>query len=101
MFIFLKHQMIAKFRENYLKWNEIEKLSPSTTILVNTNRLYWKLSELMRTKGRQNEIRILLKYISEIKNERSVYIPMKVKDVISCFDEQNVNLPLNTFKFKN
>ena len=85
-------------REKLLRWNEIEKLDESSTILVNSNRLYWQLSELMRKEGRQNEVRILTKNIKKIKDERSMYVPMKVEDVISCFGVCSNELPRNTFR---
>lgn len=85
-------------REKLLRWNEIEKLDESSTILVNSNRLYWQLSELMRKEGRQNEVRILTKNIKKIKDERSMYVPMKVEDVISCFGMCSNELPRNTFR---
>lgn len=85
-------------REHYLEWKEIEKLDLSSEILVNSNRLYWMLSEIKRTTNNLSKVKILRKNILQIEDERKMFVPMKVDEVRMCFNMCKDELPINTFR---
>lgn len=82
----------------FLGWEKVEELNATDTILVNSNRLYWQLSELKRINQNGEEVLILTKNIGRIRDERSMYVPMQVKDVKKCFGMCGYQLPKNTFR---
>lgn len=83
---------------DFLLLEDIKMLEPQKIILVNSNRLYWLLSELKRSEKEKMAIKVLTKTINSRENERRMYVPMKVEDVKICFNTCKELLPLNTFK---
>lgn len=86
------------YEQDLLNWENVQNLEPEEIILVNSNRIYWQLSELIRLKRNQQGIDILIKKIHGIKDEKEMYIPMQVEDVKICFRQYRGKIPLNTFK---
>lgn len=78
--------------------NKLKDFSEDSFILVNTNRLYWQLTELVRRKVEKAAIKIILERLESLHNDQKIYIKMSVKDVKICFGDNLTKLPANTFK---
>lgn len=85
-------------KNGLLNWECIKDMNKMDDILVNSNRLYFQLSMLSRLQNKKTGVDILTTSINGIKDEKQMYISMKVGDVLECFEKNSSNLPLNTFR---
>lgn len=69
--------------DKYLKWDELAKISRENAIFVNTNRLLWLFSELFQ-KEEYNKMKILEKQVSEMCDNKKMYITMQVGEILEC-----------------
>jgi predicted Zn-dependent protease len=88
----------SRARQNMLEWTNVKEMSETDIVLVNSNRLYSQLSKLSRSQNNKIAVEILTENINQIRDEKQMYVPMHVKDVIACFEVGNERLPLNTFR---
>ena len=92
-------------RQNVYTWVKLEQLddlySDSDVILVNSNRIYWRISEVGRKMKNTNEkehiISTLTQKLTDSCNDQSMYIPMQISAIKECFKNSQDLLPLNTF----
>ncbi|OUQ62102.1 hypothetical protein B5E53_18260 [Eubacterium sp. An11] len=90
-------QFIGYLKSNLVPGNNLKQLEYNSKILVNSNRLYWQLSELSRKKEKNQTIRIILEEIQNINDDQKLYVEMRVKDAIECFGDNLAKVPANTF----
>ena len=83
---------------NLVSGNRVKDFNEDSLILVNSNRLYWQLTELIRMKRESDAIKIILEKLQSLHNDQKVYIKMSVKDVKICFGDNLTKVPANTFK---
>lgn len=79
-----------------LVWDKVKNMPESESILVNVNKIYWKLSDGIQ-QGNIEQCRILENTISQIHNEKIRYIPMTVGHVKQCFGDSVKDLSIYTF----
>lgn len=91
-------QLIRYSRSNLVSGDKLKNLNDDKQILVNSNRLYWQLSELRRKNKKKDAIQVILEKLESLNNDQKVYIEMSVKDVKMCFGENLTKVPANTFK---
>ncbi len=84
--------------EHKLNLMELEEMSDNEQVLVNTNKLFWKLSEISRREGEKETIQIITKALEKDLDVGSMYIPMNVHDVKKCFERNSEVLPENTLR---
>jgi hypothetical protein len=84
-------------KQNMIGWTHVKQMNEDDIVLVNSNRLYFQLSKLSRSQNKKAEIKILTDNINNIKDEKQMYVPMRVRDVVKCFESGGLQLPLNTF----
>lgn len=92
-------ELMQWINQRCLTLEEIQKMEQeheNAMVLVNVDHIYFTFSEKFRRNLNQ-EYNILREVISEIYDEKEMYAPMKVKDVVQCFENNNINYPLNTF----
>lgn len=85
-------------KANLVSGDNLKKLKDDSHILVNSNRLYWQLSELSRKKKQSDALQIILEKLENLNNDQKLYVEMSVKDAKMCFGEELVKFPANTFK---
>ena len=66
---------------------------------MNSNRLYWQLSELSRKPKKKAAMQIILNKLECLNDDQKVYVEMSVKDVKKCFGENLARVPINTFRY--
>lgn len=93
--------MLNLKKEELLSADEICKLDETTKVMVNSNRLYWQLSEASRQKRNTHAIRTIMKTLKNITNDQELYIKMDVKDIKICFGNNLDKMPINTFRAIN
>lgn len=81
-----------------INYDVVSKMNEKEEVLVNTNRIYWQLSEELREQKRKAVIRELLAVIERISEDKRMYIPMDAKTVTVCFSSRKDELPNNTFR---
>lgn len=88
--------------KNILGKKEIDGLKETEKILVNTNRLYWRLAEITRKNEERGVLEKLVGVLKRVSEQQEMYVEMEVKDVRLCFRNEFEKLPINTFlHFKN
>lgn len=90
--------MLSVKREDLLPGDEICKLNENDKVMVNSNRLYWQLSEASRQRKNSRAIRTIIKTLENITNDQALYVVMEVKDIKICFGNNLKNMPINTFR---
>lgn len=93
-------ELTTWFNENNLTMEEIKGIGQEdaeSTVLVNVNRIYSIMSEMIRKKADREYLNLLSDVISNIYDEKEMYTVMKAIDVVKCFDHKNEKYPLNTF----
>lgn len=66
-------------------------------VLVNVNRLYYRLATLKRSEKSFNSVKIIHKALKDVP-ARQMFVEMPVKDVKICFGKSLLNMPFNSFK---
>lgn len=84
----------------YIVWHELSAKAQNETVLVNTNRILWLLSVYV-CSGKLMEIQILSEKVIQFNNNKKMYIPMQVEEIIKCFGDYGEKMPINTFKNNN
>lgn len=91
--------------KDYRKWIKGELIRASQDeeeeILVNSNRIYWLLSEVIKKEDDATQKSKIVKQLNEkiekITDEWALYVPMKVVEVKECFGSLISQMPRNTF----
>ncbi len=91
-------RLIGHLKSNLVPGNNLKNLKNDSKILVNSNRLYWQLSELSRMRKKNDTIQIILEKLQDINDDQKLYVEMSVKDAIECFGDNLTKVPANTFK---
>lgn len=91
-------RLIGHSKFQMVSGNNLKNLKDDSPILVNSNRLYWQLSELSRKPKKKAAIKIILDKLERIDDDQKVYVQMSVKDVKNCFGENLSKMPINTFR---
>ena len=91
-------RLIGHLKSNLVPGNDLKNLKNDSKILVNSNRLYWQLSELSRMRKKNDTIQIILEKLQNINDDQKLYVEMSVKDAIECFGDNLTKVPANTFK---
>jgi|SRR5699024_12194754 len=92
-------RLIGHSKANLVSGNNLKNLNDNRQILVNSNRLYWQLSELSRKPMEKAAIQIILDKLECLNDDQKVYVEMSVKDVKKCFGENLARVPINTFRY--
>lgn len=93
-------ELTAWFNKNNLTMEDIKGIgqeNAESTVLVNVNRIYSIMSEMIRKKANREYLNLLSDVISNIYDEKEMYTVMKAIDVVKCFDHKDERYPLNTF----
>ena len=91
-------RLIGCPKSKLVSGNNLKYLKDDSEILVNSNRLYWQLSELSRTPQKKAVIQIILDKLDRLNDDQKVYVQMSVRDVKKCFGENLAKVPINTFR---
>lgn len=94
----IEMRLIGHLKSNLVPGNNLKNLKNDSKILVNSNRLYWQLSELSRMQKKNDTIQIILEKLQDINDDQKLYVEMSVKDAIECFGDNLTKVPANTFK---
>lgn len=94
----IEMRLIGHLKSNLVPGNNLKNLKNDSKILVNSNRLYWQLSELSRMRKKNDTIQIILEKLQDINDDQKLYVEMSVKDAIECFGDNLTKVPANTFK---
>lgn len=92
-------RLIGYSKANLVSGNNLKYLNDDSQILVNSNRLYWQLSELSRKPKKKAAMQIILNKLECLDDDQKVYVEMSVKDVKKCFGENLARVPINTFRY--
>lgn len=92
-------RLIGYSKANLVSGNNLKYLNDDSQILVNSNRLYWQLSELSRKPKKKAAMQIILNKLECLNDDQKVYVEMSVKDVKKCFGENLARVPINTFRY--
>lgn len=92
-------RLIGYSKANLVSGNNLKYLNDDRQILVNSNRLYWQLSELSRKPQKKAAIQIILDKLERLNDDQKVYVEMSVKDAKKCFGENLAKVPINTFRY--
>ena len=93
-------ELTTWFNNNNLTMEDIKGIgeeNAESTVLVNVNRIYSIMSEMIRKKADQEYLSVLSDVIANIYDEKEMYTVMKARDVVKCFDLKNEKYPVNTF----
>ena len=84
-----------------IDYDTIRDMTGEKEVFVNTNRIYWQLSEELRNQRRKEVIKELVTVIETLSDDKRMYIPMDVEIIKECFESQKDELPNNTFRYSS